>query len=228
MAEPDAAARIRDAATIILVRERSGVPQVLMGQRGAKAVFMPDKFVFPGGALDAEDTALAQEAPEDAETRARLLVRSNPEVARALPYTAVRGLWEGTGIMLGRADAGAAARPVPPGWAGFYARGVVPDVSALRLVFRAITPPGRPRRFDARFFLYETGGEWADDAHTLENDGELRHLQWLDIAAARQMPLPFITEVVLSEMEARLAAPGEARRVPFFDHAEDGSHFRLL
>ena len=50
---------IRDAATVIMVRDAAGpVPRVLMGQRGAAAVFMPGKFVFPGGAVDAADTAV--------------------------------------------------------------------------------------------------------------------------------------------------------------------------
>ena len=35
---------IRAAATIIVLRDFPGDTQVLMGQRGAKAVFMPNKF----------------------------------------------------------------------------------------------------------------------------------------------------------------------------------------
>ena len=44
---------IRNAATVILLRDRLENPRVLMGQRGANAAFMPNKFVFPGGAVDA-------------------------------------------------------------------------------------------------------------------------------------------------------------------------------
>ncbi|PHQ69134.1 MAG: DNA mismatch repair protein MutT, partial [Paracoccus sp.] len=46
---------IRDAATMILLRRDAGGGAVLMGMRGASAVFMPSKYVFPGGAVDATD-----------------------------------------------------------------------------------------------------------------------------------------------------------------------------
>ena len=55
--------RIRNAATVIVLRDRHGDPQILMGQRGAKAVFMPNKFVFPGGAVDAGDAKVPLAAP---------------------------------------------------------------------------------------------------------------------------------------------------------------------
>ena len=46
---------IRNAATVIVLRDRLNDPHILMGQRGASAAFMPNKFVFPGGAVDAGD-----------------------------------------------------------------------------------------------------------------------------------------------------------------------------
>ena len=46
---------IKNAATVVIRREIEGKPYVLMGQRGKDAVFMPNKFVFPGGAIDQQD-----------------------------------------------------------------------------------------------------------------------------------------------------------------------------
>ena len=73
---------IRDAATVIVLRDRMTQPRVLMGQRGAKAVFMPNKFVFPGGAVDAGDAAipLARPMPDGCAARVRL----------ALPVLSIR------------------------------------------------------------------------------------------------------------------------------------------
>ena len=49
---------IRDAATVILLRQKKDNTFVLMGQRGNKAAFMPSKYVFPGGAVDEDDTSV--------------------------------------------------------------------------------------------------------------------------------------------------------------------------
>lgn len=43
--------RPRDAATLILVRRDQAQPRVLMGKRAGTNAFMPDKYVFPAGAL---------------------------------------------------------------------------------------------------------------------------------------------------------------------------------
>ena len=46
------ALRPRDAATLIIIRDRR---QVLLGLRSAGHVFMPHNYVFPGGRVDAGD-----------------------------------------------------------------------------------------------------------------------------------------------------------------------------
>ena len=47
------AVRPRDAATLILIRRSPARTEVLMGRRSAAHRFMPGKYVFPGGRLDA-------------------------------------------------------------------------------------------------------------------------------------------------------------------------------
>jgi 8-oxo-dGTP pyrophosphatase MutT (NUDIX family) len=227
---PAGAETIRDAATVVLVRRSADGPQVLMGRRGTGAVFMPDKFVFPGGAMDLADLALGDQAgpgmePDSAE---RVALGTEPAVARALPLAGIRELWEETGLRLGRADDSAAKAQVPAPWRAFFAAGLRPHAGALRFIFRAVTPPGRTRRFDARFFLGDAA-DLADPADDFAGAGdELGELSWFGLEHARALPVAFITEVVLAEIAVLLAAPEAARRVPFFRHSAEGSHFELL
>ena len=91
-------------------------------------------------------------------------------------------------------------------------------------MFRAITPPGAPRRFDARFLLADAAGLAGDPDDFSRASDELSLLQWIPLDEVRTFDLPFITEVVLAEIEARLRAPDTPRAVPFFHH-QDGRSF---
>ena len=144
---------IRNASTIIVLRDRLRDPAILMGQRGATAAFMPNKFVFPGGAVDRADGAVPLAAPLPALCHRRLAEEAPDGLQHALAAAAIRELWEETGLILGVPGQWPGA--VPPDWEEFAATGHVPSAAALQFVFRALTPPGRPRRFDARFFLVD-------------------------------------------------------------------------
>jgi 8-oxo-dGTP pyrophosphatase MutT (NUDIX family) len=154
---------------------------------------------------------------------ARLARRADPALGPVLAMTAIRELWEEAGLALGLPEGEPPAAP-PSEWASFFAAGYRPNAEALRFVFRAVTPPGRPRRFDARFFVADAGALACDPDDFGRAADELSHLSWLTIADARGLDLPFITEVVLAEIEARLRAPDTARAVPFFYH-QDGKSF---
>ena len=208
---------LRDAATVIVLRDRATAPSILMGQRGAGAAFMPMKFVFPGGAVDAADADVPLDVPP---VLAEALAQESRRPARALTAAAIRELWEETGQVLGRPGAWPDA---PPDWQGFAATGHRPSAAALRLFFRAVTPPGRPRRFDARFFLVEATALASDPDDFGPACDELGHLQWVPLAEARRFDLPFITEVVLAELSAHLAEPDRPRAVPFFRN-DDEAH----
>lgn len=218
---------IRDAATVIVVRDRAAAsPAVLMGQRGANAAFMPNKFVFPGGAVDPQDHRVPLHRPLPALCAQRLREEAATDLAHPLAVAAVRELWEETGLTLGQV--GTWTGSVPDDWSGFAARGLVPSADPLQFVFRAITPPGRPRRFDARFFLLDaealTGN--LDDFSAAQD--ELSHLQWISLNDVRQFDLPFITEVVLAEVSARLRDPRPPASVPFFRNDDEESLFLRL
>lgn len=203
---------IRDAATVILVRRDARGPRLLMGRRGAKAVFMPGRHVFPGGAVEAGDGAVPLAGLPGPVCRSRLAQESRAEPA-ALAACAIRELWEETGLALGRPLPWAAP---PPGWEGFAARGVVPDASMMSLVFRAITPPGRVRRYDARFFLADASALAGDADDLRHGDGELDDLRWVATEEIATLSLARITERVLESVRPLLDRPGPPATLPFF------------
>lgn len=200
---------IRPAATTVLWRSGTEGPEVLMGQRGAKAAFMPSKYVFPGGAVDAAD---AQTSPSVAlhplsERRLRECCPPNSPTPQTIATAALRELWEETGLRLS----------------------VSPKVEQkLQFIFRAITPPGRSRRFDARFLLADASWIDGDPNDFGAASDELSHLHWIGINRARTLDLPFITEVVLSEIGHLLRGGSYAAGVPFFDNSGPVPTFRRL
>ena len=215
----DAGPPIRDAATVIVIRRQPGPPAVLMGMRGAKAAFMPSKYVFPGGAVDPEDAQTRLARPLPAADSTRLLAEPREGVSldpAALAVAALRELAEETGLLIGRPDSHC---HLP----GFAEAGLAPDAEPLIYLFRAITPPARPRRFDARFFLVDAAEIQGDPEDFSRACDELSHLHWVPLAEARALDLPFITEVVLAELSELLAEVGDGPlrapdTVPFFDN----------
>ena len=203
---------IRDAATIILVRDAETTPSVLMGQRGKAAVFMPEKFVFPGGAVDRTDADVDLSGTLNPDCAKRLQGDSGGTSPESLAAAAIRELWEETGQCLGRK--GDWVNP-PEDWSGFADHGLRPDASALHFFFRALTPPGRPRRFDARFFLADATALATDPDDFSQATEELSHLHWVPLRDVRKLDLPFITRIVLGELDAHLPRTDAPDRVPF-------------
>jgi 8-oxo-dGTP pyrophosphatase MutT (NUDIX family) len=141
--------------------------------------------------------------------------------ARALALAAIRETCEETGLLLGtRAEA--ATIPAGP-WESFAQHGVLPDLSAIHFVGRAITPPGRPRRFDARFFTMDASAI----AHRINGvtgpDAELVELVWMPLKDAEKLDMPAVTSVMLEEIDARIAEGlGHDLPVPFY-YSLDGN-----
>ena len=201
---------IRDAATIVLVRDVGRLPRVLMGQRGKTAAFMPEKFVFPGGAVDASDDTI-EISGLNAVCRERLGKFDEGESADRFAVAAIRELWEETGQCLGQPGTWQA----PSGWDGFSAKGLRPDATNLSFFFRALTPPGRPRRFDARFFLADANALSTDLDDFSEAEDELSHLHWVTLDDAWSLDLPFVTRLVLGELQRHLPRTDAPETVPY-------------
>lgn len=226
MPEADAdPARIRDAATVVLVRRTIDGPSVLMGQRSTGAAFMPSKFVFPGGAVDPSDANVpfCARLPDACMHR---LANGGQDMSHTLAAAAIRELQEETGLILARPGRWPGAAPT--GWHYFHKAHLIPDASGLRFVFRAITPPGRTRRFDARFFLADAAHVHGDPTDMSRASGELSCLAWVPLDEARHLDLPFITTIVLAEVAAALSSGNSTGPVPFFDNAGDRPAFRRL
>src|SRR6516164_2740059 len=104
--------RPKDDATLILVDRSGSTPKVLVGKRHDKVVFMPGKFVFPGGRVDGADYRVPSAAPITAELEANLF-KGSPKTAasraRSLAIAAIREACEETGLCLGRTAEGTAA-----------------------------------------------------------------------------------------------------------------------
>jgi 8-oxo-dGTP pyrophosphatase MutT (NUDIX family) len=180
-----AATRPRDAASIILIDRSSGTPKILMGKRGAGHVFMPGVYVFPGGRRDRYDHTLPFTGDLDPMVHSGLRKRVTRPLgaggARALALAALRELHEETGL---RASSSTTH---------------VPDLSRLRFVARAITPPGHIRRYDTRFFCAFTD-EAGVDPGALHDTDELVDVSWLDTDALCSLNMAQITRSILEDV----------------------------
>lgn len=214
------ALRPRNAATLIVIDRSGRAPKVLMGKRNPGLVFMPGKFVFPGGRIEPGDRRMpvAGALPERSET-ALLAGLSKPpqDLARALALAAIRETYEETGLLIGTTDYGPPEEAPEGPWQSFKARGVMPDLEALHLVARAITPPGRPRRFDTRFFAVDREMVAAEEPGIVSDSAELVELAWVKLADARKLELPYITTLILDDVEAQIASDfAPYRPIPFY------------
>jgi 8-oxo-dGTP pyrophosphatase MutT (NUDIX family) len=212
--------RPRDAATLILVDRSSGRAHVLLGKRHAGHAFMPNKYVFPGGALDAADRRMSVAAPLDPLVEAKLMAATrqpSPGLTRALALAAIRETFEETGLAVGVVAGGGARRAPAGAWRRFAETGVLPALDRLDLVARAITPPGRSRRYDARFFVADASSIAFRVEGVVHGDAELVELIWTPLDEALRLDLPQITRAVLGDLAAATqAGMDRARPRPFY------------
>jgi 8-oxo-dGTP pyrophosphatase MutT (NUDIX family) len=141
------------AASVILLRDSP--LEVLMIRRHSKSNFIPDAWVFPGGAVEASDVDLGD----------------GTELG-TMRIAAARELFEESGIWLGAklADADAKRKALLAGkttFGSFLSESPV-DFTNLVWTSRWITPVGVPKRFDTYFFLAAIGGDAIASAENVE------------------------------------------------------------
>lgn len=213
--------RPRDAATLILIDRSGAEPLVLLGRRHAGHKFMPGKFVFPGGRIEASDRHMTIAGPLEASVEEKLNARTrrpSPAFARALALAAIRETFEETGLALGVRDHGPPANAPEGVWARFAATGVFPALDSLDFIARAITPPRRPRRFDTRFFVADAALIAHRTPDVIHSEAELVELVWTPLHEATQLDMPIITRVVLAELEAATRSGMDRSRARPFYH----------
>ncbi len=195
--------RPRDAASLLLVRTDSAEPRILMGLRHARHRFLPQAYVFPGGAVEPGDWRQGRRLHIHPDDKSRLLHSVSEARAHALFWAAIRETREETGIdvlrLMNRAGSDGKATA---------------DARAMRYVARAITPPYRPIRFDARFFLLRARAFPGD----LQGDHELSDLRWVSISETTELPLARITRMILRQIAPAILAGREVSPVPCFRH----------
>lgn len=208
--------RPRDAATLILLDRTQSEFRVLMGRRHMRHAFMPGKFVFPGGRTDPADSRITVAAGLHPQEEEKLVgKRISVARARAIAMSAVRETYEEAGLLIGHRGNFSTTKA---DWQGFADNGVCPSLERLRYIARAITPPGRVRRFDTRFlaaFKEDVAVELPEGGPT----NELEEIVWLPISEAKQADIPMITRTILGDLEKRLQNDPELSpggEVPFY------------
>ena len=149
---------------------------------------MPNMLVFPGGAVDAADHHARVATPLRPAVRRRLERSADPSLAQALAVAAARELTEEVGLSLGQP----------------------PALDGLDYLCRAITPPERSMRFDARFFIVDAGQVSGDPV----GSPELEDPGWYTLEAAIAAEIPAATRAVLGRFRHWLAYQDRDGPVP--------------
>ena len=187
-------APVRDAATVVLLRDADEGPEAFTLTRATSMAFSAGATVFPGGRVDPGDDLPEQFwAGTDLDSWVPML-GPDPALARQLLAAAIRETFEECGVLLARPSCSrtladprdfeeerARLESRELSFAEFLAaHRLVPDVGLLRPLSRWITPVGEPRRYDTRFFL----AALPQGQEPRQASGEASAVQWLDAATA--------------------------------------------
>jgi 8-oxo-dGTP pyrophosphatase MutT (NUDIX family) len=179
---------------------------------------MSSSFRVDGEKSDAAIPVGSELRPPVVEKLIARTLRGNPARARRLALAAIRETFEETGLVIGKPGTPAKTAPASGPWAEFLATGHLPDLAAIHYLGRAITPPNRPKRFDTRFFVVDSGAIRHTVGDVVGPESELIELAWLTLAETIAMPLPTITRIMLAELHGAVSDKtlGTPAPLPFF------------
>jgi len=215
----------RAAATLILLRREPEAVEVLMVKRHPGNLFVPECYVFPGGAIDNEDlspemeglcTSLGRQA-------AHRIMPDMPsaEMALAAWIAAIRETFEETGILLAYDPSGRILSATTPAAKDRLARcrglllegrisfqsflqqeGLSIATDGLQYFSHWITPIGSPIRYNVRFLiaLAPSGQEALHDPHELTEHVWISPERALQLYGSNHFDMVLPTAMTLREL----------------------------
>ncbi len=210
---------IKNAASIILIRKKENKSYVLMGKRNSKSKFMPNKLVFPGGAWEKDDSIMTRDVKFQNKTLSLLDHEADLNISKGLVATAIRELWEETGLRLASDLTNiieVKKQLIPILWEEFVKNKYLPNFDGLNFFFRAITPPGRKIRFDARFFICDSQYLVGNLNEFQSKNEELTDLSWIPLDKICEASLPRITTRVVKQVKLITKDSKYLNRIPFY------------
>ncbi|WP_375481838.1 NUDIX hydrolase [uncultured Jatrophihabitans sp.] len=229
---------VRDAATVVLLRDGADGLEAWLLTRVRQMAFAAGMTVFPGGRVDEADVHLPLEVADVERVAARF--DCDAPSARAVLGAAARETFEETGVLLTRPaavlpDDRAAVESGALSFGDLLARHqLTVDGAALRPWARWVTPEGEVRRYDTRFFV----GTLPDGASAADVTTESSAAGWLPIGVAleqvqagerRMLPPTMITmtELLAHSTVAEVLVAADERVIrpvrPTLRIAEDGA-----
>lgn len=237
MSHPDpGSVPVRDAATVMLLRDGANGIEVCMLQRNLDSDFVGGAYVFPGGAVDPEDG-------EDAACEI-CLGRSDADASRlvgveraglAFWVAAIRESFEEAGVLLARDGAGHVVSFDRDDVAARFAvhRRAVDsgerrlaevcseehlslDVGSIHYFSRWVTPFGAPRRYDTRFFVAAA----PEGQVALHDDREVIGTRWVTPADALADHAAGHITMIFPTVRTMVALAGFERAADVLAHAD--------
>jgi len=211
----------KDAATVLLLRGETDF-EIFMVRRGARAQFMANAMVFPGGRLDEADCTdeIAQRCALTRSQAADLLGADDSKRALGLLVAAVRETFEEAGVLLARRDGRLLTLEASADAERFQthrdnlnakettfaailaAEQLTLAVDAVNYYTRWVTPTVERRRYDARFLITRApaGQRPLHDAHETTASEWLSPSSALAAYEAREIELAPPTLRILREL----------------------------